>query len=54
MATTPLFLPGEAHGERNLAGYSPCGHTDSGLNADCSTPGSLAVTVSEFAQIHVH
>ena len=23
---TPAFLPGEFHGQRNLAGYSPCGH----------------------------
>ena len=23
---TPLFLPGESHGERNLTGYSPWGH----------------------------
>ena len=25
MATTPVFLPGEFHGQRNLAGYSPWG-----------------------------
>ena len=23
---TPIFLPGESHGQRNLAGYSPWGH----------------------------
>ena len=23
---TPLFLPGKSHGQRSLAGYSPCGH----------------------------
>ena len=23
MATTPVFLPGEFHGQRSLAGYSP-------------------------------
>ena len=23
---TPVFLPGEFHGKRNLAGYSPWGH----------------------------
>ena len=39
---TPIFLPGESHGERNLAGFSPCccrvrhdwsdlAHTDSSL-----------------------
>ena len=29
MATTPVFLPGEFHGQRSLAGYSPCGHKES-------------------------
>ena len=24
-ASTPVFLPGESHGWRSLAGYSPCG-----------------------------
>ena len=23
MATTPVFLPGESHGQRSLAGYAP-------------------------------
>ena len=26
MATTPVFLPGESHGQRSLAGYNPWGH----------------------------
>ena len=26
MATTPVFLPGESHGQRRLAGYNPWGH----------------------------
>ena len=26
---TPVFLPGESHGPRNLTGYSPWGHKDS-------------------------
>ena len=26
---TPVFLPGEFHGQRNLAGYSPWGHKES-------------------------
>ena len=25
----PVFLPGEFHGQRSLAGYSPCGHKES-------------------------
>ena len=24
---TPVFLPGESHGQRSLAGYGPSGHT---------------------------
>ena len=23
---TPVFSPGKSHGQRSLAGYSPCGH----------------------------
>ena len=29
MATTPVFWPGESHGQRSLAGYSPWGHKES-------------------------
>ena len=25
-SSTPVFLPGEFHGQRSLAGYSPWGH----------------------------
>ena len=25
---TPVFLPGEAHGQRSLVGYSPRGHEE--------------------------
>ena len=31
MATTQVFLPGEFHGQRNLAGYSPRGHKESDM-----------------------
>ena len=27
--STPAFLPGESHGQRSLAGYSPRHHTES-------------------------
>ena len=27
---TPVFLPGESHGQRGLAGYSPQGHKEFG------------------------
>ena len=26
---TPVFLPGESHGQRSLMGYSPWGHKES-------------------------
>ena len=26
---TPVFLPGESHGQRSLVGYSPQGHKES-------------------------
>ena len=29
---TPVFLPGESHGRRSLAGYSPWGRKESDLN----------------------
>ena len=29
--TTPVFWPGEFHGQRSLAGYSPWGHEESDM-----------------------
>ena len=29
MQPTPVFLPGESHGQRSLVGYSPGGHKES-------------------------
>ena len=31
MAYTPVFLPGESHGQRNLAGYNTQGHKESDM-----------------------
>ena len=28
---TPVFLPGESHGQRSLEGYSPQGHKESDM-----------------------
>ena len=28
---TPVFLPGESHGQKNLAGYGLWGHTESDM-----------------------
>ena len=38
---TPLFLPGESHGQRSLAGYSPEGRKE--LNMTEATQHSTAV-----------
>ena len=31
MASTPVFLPGESHGERSLVGYSPSSRKESDM-----------------------
>ena len=36
---TPVFLPGESHGQRSLAGYSPRGHKWSDMPETLSLPG---------------
>ena len=28
---TPIFLPGESHGQRSLVGYNPWGHKESDM-----------------------
>ena len=34
---TPIFLPGEFHGQRSLVGYSPCGHKELDMTERLST-----------------
>ena len=34
MAPTPVFLPGESHGQRSLVGYSPRGHKKSNMTKE--------------------
>ena len=49
MQTTPVFLPGKFHGQRNLAGYSPwgCEELDKTERLTLSLlPSTLAWTVS--------
>ena len=44
---TPVSLPGEAHGQRSLVGYSPCGHKESDMSETLSTSekrGFLTIT----------
>ena len=58
MATTPVFLPEESHGQRSLVGYSPRGHkqldttlqlnnnTHQGLPGLCGDPFSSTLSSS--------
>ena len=32
----PVFLPGESHGQRSLANYSPCGHKELAMTEQLS------------------
>ena len=41
MQPTPVFLPGELHGQRNLAGYSPRGHKESDTTEELTLSLSL-------------
>ena len=51
---TPVFLPGESHGQRGLAGYSPWGHKESDMterNAhNCLNPTDLIKAHSFFSK----
>ena len=44
---TPVFLPGESHGQRSLAGYSPRGHKESDTT-EWLTP------LFSFFHVHTH
>ena len=37
--STPVFLPGESHGQRSLASYSSGGHKELDITERLSTPG---------------
>ena len=38
---TPVFSPGEFHGQRSLAGYSPCGRKELNMTEGLSTHGRV-------------
>ena len=42
MTTPPIFLPGESHGQRSLAGYSPWSHKESDMTKRLSTHMHIA------------
>ena len=47
---TPVFLPGEFHGQRNLAGYSPWGCKESDTTEQL-TYFTLSVTKKKYVLI---
>ena len=54
---TPVFLPGESHGQRSLAGYGPWGHKESDsfvmwlqINANLCLRNSLQAIRNSFPQ----
>ena len=49
MPTTPVFLPGEFHGQRSLAGFSPRGCKESDMNEQLTQTVSGRLT---FLQDH--
>ena len=50
--STPVFLPGESHGQRSLAGYSPWSHKELDMTEQLSiaytlqSPGELFKNIS--------
>ena len=48
---TPVILPGEFHGQRSLAGYSPWGHKESGTTEQLThVPLEARASESEVTQ----
>ena len=45
---TPVFLPGESHGQRSLAGYSPWGHKESDTTEATEHPGMHHPCITEL------
>ena len=52
---TPVFLPGKFHGQRNLVGYSPWGHKESGTTEHISSSllyGRTLTSVCDYWKNH--
>ena len=47
MATTPIFLPGESHGQKSLAGYNPWGCEE------LDTIEQLTLSLSPRNELHI-
>ena len=51
---TPVFLPGEFHGQRSLAGYSPWGHTESDTTEVTEHACSLLIPLLNNIYFSIH
>ena len=49
---TPVFLPGESHGQRSLVGYSPQGHKES-VGHSWATTLTLSVDIEPCAAVAI-
>ena len=49
--STPVFLPGEVHGQRSLVGYSPWGHKDSDMTKGLTHTHTAASRGSQCRRI---
>ena len=47
---TPVFLPGDSHGQRGLAGYSPRGHKGSDMTEQLSTAHGVRIKHNILSQ----
>ena len=54
MATTPEFLPGEFHGQRSLAGYSPWGHKELDMTERLSLHFAINYLMTLFPNLKYH
>ena len=56
--STPVFLPGESHEQRSLAGYSPWGHPESDTtehaHANVGAVPTYTIALYISSQIHKH
>ena len=49
---TPIFLPEESHGQRNLVGYSPQGHNESDMTSDIECTHTHTHTHTYFKYVY--
>ena len=52
MASTPVFLPGESHGQRSLVGYTAHGAAKSSLNTNELTEHRRSISLRECTSIY--